>query len=46
MPESLIKPLDYPGSALICPHPTIRSFYQYTKFSEVDPEYHLYPQPR
>lgn len=38
MPEALVKPLDYPGTSFICPHPTIRSFLQYTKFSESDPE--------
>jgi len=46
MPESLIKPLDYPGTNLICPHPTIWSFIQYTKFSETDIEKSLFPTER
>lgn len=29
MPESVQKPLDYPGTAVICPHPTIRNYLEY-----------------
>jgi len=46
MPESRIKPLDYPGSQLICPHQTIWSFLPLTKFSETDIEYYLFPEER
>lgn len=46
MPEALIKPLDFPGSQLICPHQTIRSFIPFTKFSETDIEYYLFPEER
>lgn len=46
MPESMIKPLDYPGTAIICPHPTLRNYIPYKKFSEVDPEYYLVPAER
>ena len=44
MPEALIKPLDYPGSQLICPHQTIRSFIPFTKFGETEIEYYLFPE--
>jgi hypothetical protein len=46
MPEQLIKPLDYPGTALICTHPTIRSYIQFSKFSEADVERYLFPAER
>ena len=46
MPEALIRPLDYPGSKLICPHQTIWSFIPFTKYSETDIEYYLFPEER
>ena len=46
MPQSMVKPLDYPGTSVICPHPTIRNYLSYKRFSEVDPEYALYPCER
>ena len=46
MPEALVKPLDYPGSQLICPRQTIRSFIPFTKFGETDIEYYLFPEER
>ena len=46
MPKNLLKPQDYPGTAVICPHPSIRTHLPYKKFSEVDPEYNLVPHER
>ncbi len=46
MPESMVKPLDYPGTTVICPHPTLRDYLPYREFAETDPEYHLFPIER
>ena len=43
MPESIKKPFDMPRTYLINPHPTLRTYVPYKKFTEVDPEFYLQP---
>ena len=45
MPESVMKPLNYPGTAVICPHPTIKAYLP-LQVSSVDNEFHLQPMVR
>lgn len=46
MPDIFQTPLDFPANELIMPHPTIRNYERFKRFSEVDPEYFLAPVPR
>lgn len=43
MPESIKKPFDMPRTYLIMPHPTLRTYVPYKKFTEIDPEFYLQP---
>lgn len=45
MPETIKKPFDVPRTYLIMPHPTLRAYVPYKKFTEIDPEFHLQPHP-
>lgn len=45
MPETMLKPFDVPRTYLIMPHPTLRTYVPYKKYTEVDPEFHLQPHP-
>lgn len=43
MPETFKKPFDMPRTYLINPHPTLRTYVPYKRFTEVDPEFYLQP---
>lgn len=45
MPETIKKPFDMPRTYLIMPHPTLRAYVPYKKFTEIDPEFYLQPHP-
>ena len=46
MPSSFVKPLDYSIDLLVRTHPTLRSYQSQLSCTEVEPEYHLYPNKR
>ena len=46
MPSSFVKPLDYSIDLLVRNHPTLRCYQSQLSCTEVEPEYHLYPQKR
>lgn len=46
MPSSFLKPVDYSIDLLVRTHPTLRKYEHQVASTEVDPEFHLYPNPR
>ena len=46
MPSSFVKPLDYSIDLLVRTHPTLRCYQGQLSCSEVEFEYHLYPNKR
>jgi len=46
MPNSFLKPVDYSIDLLIRTHPTLRRYEAQVSNVEVDPDFHLYPNPK